>query len=513
MQEKITFSPTAKTVLELMNNSQKNIFLTGKAGTGKSTLLDYFRKNTEKNVVVLAPTGVSAVNINGETIHAFFGLKPGFELPEAKKRKQPKNPSLYKRITTIVIDEISMVRADLMDAMDIFLRNVRKNSEPFGGVQMIFIGDLYQLPPVITNADRKIFYEDYGYKAPYFFNSDVFSRDDFFLEFIELEKIYRQNDSTFINLLNAVRDNSISYHQIQELNRATKSDFFPKRDSGFISLCTTNADVNSINEKNLEEIEEEEFFADGIIEGDVQKNLFPAEEYLTVKKGSQIIFLNNDSKRRWVNGSLGKIVSIDTDEYCMEIEIDGKVHEIEPHTWDISKYVIKNGKLEREMIGSFTQFPIKLAWAITIHKSQGKTFDNVVIDFGRGTFAHGQAYVALSRCRTFSGMVMRRNILKSDIKMDLKITDFFSRFHYHLSNKVLNEQKKIKIFKKAIRNNTALKISYQKSPEIKSLFRIQPYELKKIKWNDIEFQALLAYSYDEEKEITMSLQRILWIEE
>lgn len=513
MSENISFAPTAEKALELMNASRKNIFLTGKAGTGKSTLLDFFRKNTEKKLVVLAPTGVSAVNVDGETIHAFFGFKPGFELPEAKKLSKPKNPSLYKRIETIVIDEISMVRADLLDAMDIFLRNVRKNPEPFGGVQMIFIGDLYQLPPVLTTHDKKIFFEEYGYTGVYFFDAQVCNRDDFFLEFLELKKIYRQSDRDFINLLNAVRDNTIGYEQIKELNKTTDVNFFPERDSGFISLCTTNKDANHINEKNLEEILLPEYFSEGRVDGKVQKNQFPAEELLILKEGAQVIFLNNDSERRWVNGSLGKVVFIDRDEDILEVEVNGKVHNIEPHSWEISKYVMKAGNLDREILGSFTQFPLKLAWAITIHKSQGKTFDNVLIDFGRGTFAHGQAYVALSRCRSVEGMVMRRNIRKNDVKMDIRIQKFFARFHYHLSDANFSEAKKEKILQKAIEEKRSLKISYQISKEVKSIFRIQPYEIQKMKHNDIEFTALIAYSYDEEVEKKMSLRRILWIEE
>lgn len=513
MPEKIQFSPAAQQVLERMNTSRKNIFLTGKAGTGKSTLLEHFRTTTEKKVVILAPTGVSAINVQGETIHAFFGLKPGFELPEAQKLKTPQNPSLYRKIEMIVIDEISMVRADLMDAMDIFLRNVRKNALPFGGVQMVFIGDLYQLPPVLKRDDKKIFFEDYGYKGVYFFDSHVIQRDDFFWDFVELETIYRQTDRSFIDLLNAVRDNSITHSQIQELNQCADSDFIPEKDSGYISLCTTNKDAYSINEGNLDSILSPEFFYEAKIEGDVQKNQFPAEDVVVVKKGAQVIFLNNDAERRWVNGTLGTVVSIDKKEGILEIDVGKKTHTVEPHTWDLSKYVMKNGVLERETIGSFLQFPIKLAWAITIHKSQGKTFDNALIDFGRGTFAHGQAYVALSRCRSVQGMVMRRNLRKSDIQMDRRIQVFFSRFHHHLSQQFLSHAKKKQLISSAIENKRTIKISYQRSLEIKSIFTIQPYELQKIDWNDTSFDALLAYAYDDEKEITMSLQRILWLEE
>ena len=508
-----SFSSAAQHALDIMEKSRKNLFLTGRAGTGKSTLLDFFRENTTKKVAILAPTGVSAVNVQGETIHAFFGLKPGFELPEAQKKSQPKNASLYKRIETIVIDEISMVRSDLMDAMDIFLRNVRKNPAPFGGVQMIFIGDLYQLPPVITSNDKETLFKEYKYKVEYFFDSNVFERDDFSLEYTELQKIYRQNDRKFIDLLNAVRDNTISYLEISELNTTTKSNFFPKKDSGYISLCTTNATANAINEQNLESILLPEYFCESRVEGKIQKNQFPAEELLVLKEGAQVIFLNNDSERRWVNGSIGKVVYIDRDEDILEIEVNGKTHNVEPHSWEISRYIFKEGKLEREMLGSFTQFPLKLAWAITIHKSQGKTFDKVVIDFGRGTFAHGQAYVALSRCRSMKGIVMRRNIQKRDIRMDTRVRNFFSRFHYSVSDQHFPESKKRALLEKAIAEKRSIKISYQESEHQKSIFQIQPYELQELKHKEISFTALLAYSYHEESEKKMSLRRILWIEE
>ncbi len=518
------FSPQAKSVLDVMNTSLKHIFLTGKAGTGKSTLLEYFRYTSEKKMVVLAPTGVSAVNIDGETIHAFFGLKPGYELPEALKLQQPKNPSLYKRIESIVIDEISMVRADLMDAMDIFLRNVRKSDEPFGGVQMIFIGDLYQLPPVITAHDKDIFYNKYGYTAPYFFNSDVFNRDDFYIEFVELETVYRQEDSGFVELLNAVRDNSINMAQIKELNKCTApAGFYPHKDSGIVSLCTTNRDVDMINMKNLSEIEEDAFLSESEIVGEVKKNLFPAEDDLVLKKGAQVIFLNNDEERKWVNGTIGKVVAIDKEKHILTIETQSKIgtdtikktHEVKKHQWDISKYVMKQGVLEREQIGSFTQFPVKLAWAITIHKSQGKTFDSVFIDFGRGTFAHGQAYVALSRCRSFAGMQMKRCLKKSDIKMDERVRDFFARFHYYVSDMKFSENKKKKMLEEKIKNSQTVMISYQKPNTIISIFKIQPYEIRtekiEIAGKVKNISLLEAYNFDDECDIKMSLRRILWI--
>ncbi|HID91675.1 TPA: hypothetical protein EYP45_00940, partial [Candidatus Peregrinibacteria bacterium] len=431
-----------------------------------------------------------------------------------------------------IIDEISMVRADLMDAMDIFLRNVRKSDEPFGGIQMILIGDLYQLPPVITSQDSDIFYNEYGYTGTYFFDSEVFNRDDFYLEFVELEKVYRQEDMHFVNLLNSVRDNSINYNQIAELNKCkAKSEFYPDKDSGIISLCTTNKDVDAINIKNLSEIEEDAFLFESEIVGEVKQNLFPAENDLVLKIGAQVIFLNNDEERKWVNGTLGKIidiVNINNEEEktkILKIEVIKKIgsdevkviHEVKRHQWDISKYVMKQGVLEREQIGSFKQFPIKLAWAITIHKSQGKTFDKVFIDFGRGTFAHGQAYVALSRCRSFEGMQMKRLLRKSDIKMDLRVRDFFARFHYYLSDRKFSEKQKALLLNEKIKNSQTVMISYQKQNKIISVFKIQPYEIVteqiEISGKNRDISVLEAYNFDNECDMKMSLRRILWIEE
>lgn len=497
-----------------MEKSHRNLFLTGKAGTGKSTLLEYFKAHTDKKVAILAPTGVAAVNVGGETIHAFFGLKPGFELPEAKEKSiKPKNPSLYKRVETIIIDEISMVRADLLDAIDIFLRNARKRAEPFGGVQMIFIGDLYQLPPVLTNEDKKVFYEEYGYKSPYFFDAEVFRRDDFSLEYIELDTIYRQNDRKFIDLLNAVRNNSLQETDIIELNKRFDETFYPDKDSGYIALCTTNKDANAINEKNLEEIHAPEYFFYSKAEGEVQKNQYPTDELLIVKEGAQIIFLNNDSERKWVNGSLGKIIRIHKDLEYMEIETNEKTVKVEPYSWEISKYVIENGTLNRKILGSFTQFPIRLAWAITIHKSQGKTFEKVVVDFGRGTFAHGQAYTALSRCVSFEGLVLKKKLKKTDVKMDYKIQTFITQFHCDASSKILPESEKKRIIENAILNKQPIKITYLKAKDEKSIRKILPYTIEKMHWNTIEFLGISAFCYQTNEDRNFSLKRILWIEE
>lgn len=431
----IKFSKQAKKAIDLILNTKENVFVTGKAGTGKSTLLDHIRSIAKRRIVILAPTGISAVNVDGETIHSFFTLKPGFEKDEAMhmvldKEKQKK----FKRIKTLAIDEISMVRADLLDAVDIVLRRSRKINKPFGGVQMIFFGDLYQLPPVVTSGDREKFFSEY--KSPYFFDAEVFT-ESFKMVHIELEKMYRQSNLQFIKLLNAIRDNSINYEQIKKLNTRYQPNFTPTDSEKYIYLMTTNKAANEINEKKLRQLPGEEKVFTAEKTGNVAVNLYPNDETLVFREGAQVMFICNDSERRWVNGTIGKILEIsdcvDEDTNLTETRIkvektDGKVVEVKKHLWEISKYVFEKGEFERKILGSFEQMPLKLAWAITIHKGQGKTFEKVIIDLSTGSFAHGQTYVALSRCSSFEGLILKRPLRKSDIIMD-------KRVHYFACNK------------------------------------------------------------------------------
>jgi len=421
----IEFSQKALDALTLIKNTNKNVFITGKAGTGKSTLLEYLKKTDAKKLILLAPTGISAINVGGDTIHSFFKLKPGFEKDEALEMGiDDKTIKRMKKIQCIAIDEISMVRADLLDAVDIFLRRARKNDLPFGGVQMLFFGDLYQLPPVVTPSDREKFYADY--KMPYFFAAEVFKpRGDLFgtkfeMETIELDEIYRQSDNKFISLLNAVRDNSIDIHGLNALNTRFDPVFSPGLDDKYIHLMTTNAAAKEVNMSNLDKLPSKEISFLFEKTGEIERNLYPNDEEIVLKVGAQVMFILNDSERRWVNGTIGTVLDIVGDTVFVE-KADNSVVEVKVHTWEISRYIFKNGKFEREIMGSFTQLPLKLAWAITIHKSQGKTFDKVIIDLGRGSFAHGQVYVALSRARSLDGVILRRKMYKSSIVMDRRV--------------------------------------------------------------------------------------------
>lgn len=433
MGEKIEINECFREALDLVEETDQTVFITGKAGTGKSTLLQLFREQTTKNVVVLAPTGVAALNVKGQTIHSFFVFDPHITKDKIREyRPSKKLLDILENTDVIIIDEVSMVRSDLMDCVDEALRHYLNNCMPFGGIQMVFIGDLYQLPPVVTRDQREMF--ESLYESPYFFDAKVF--EEISLEIIELEKIYRQKDPEFIALLNRIRNSSVHSEDILKLNtRHEPEDFADDSEDEFcITLTTTNAAANEINYKRLQALDEEMQTHYGEIDGEFNEKQLPTALELDFKVGAQIMLLKNDPMGRWVNGSIGKIIRMgwdDTKEQdVMVIELDnGKVVNVSPYTWEIYKYQFDNetGKVEAESIGSFTQYPIRLAWAVTIHKSQGKTFDNVAVDIGRGTFVQGQIYVAISRCTSFEGLRLRRPIYKRHIWIDKNITRFLER--------------------------------------------------------------------------------------
>ena len=430
MKKKIQFNGEAKRAIDLALSSFNNLFITGKAGTGKSTLLEHIVERLE-DVVVLAPTGIAAINVGGETIHSFFRLKPGHELDEAIHLKLNKNRlDKYRSLKTILIDEISMLRADILDAIDVFLKRARNSNEYFGGVRVIFFGDLYQLPPVVSNDGAEAFYSKY--ESPWFFSAKIFESPDLFtesisIEKIELDKIYRQSEANFISILNGIRNNNISTKQLSELNSLVDLHFEEDKNK-WINLVTTNYQALSINESKLSEIKSEEIEFNSLISGKIG-NIRPNDDIVKVKKGAQVMFIVNDPEKRWVNGSIGEIVEIEEsgEEGSNTLYVlleNGKTVEVNMHTWPIAKYHFVNGKFTREEIGSYTQIPLKLAWAITIHKSQGKSFKNVIIDLGRGSFAHGQCYVALSRCISMKSLVLRQAITRDDIIIDKYVEQF-----------------------------------------------------------------------------------------
>ncbi len=422
-------TPEFLRAFDMFEHSPKHIFLTGRAGTGKSTLLQYFRSSTRKNVAVVAPTGVAAVNIKGQTIHSFFCFKPDIT-PDAAKEVHLRRGKreLYRNLDAVIIDEVSMVRADLLDCIDVFLRkNGPDKKKPFGGVQMILIGDLYQLPPVVTGADRDIFGGLYA--SPYFFDAKVFQECTF--EFLELEKIYRQTEDRFIKLLNSVRDNAVRPEDLALLNLRYSPDFEPPPDDFYVYLTTTNDLADGVNRSRLASIKGKTFAYTGQVNGAFEQKNLPTHEALELKFGAQVMLLNNDPMGRWVNGSIGHVMDIihgaSGEEDAVRVRLaDGQEVDIAPFTWEMFRFVYDK-ELERvnsEVVGAFRQYPLRLAWAVTIHKSQGKTFSKVIIDVGRGTFSHGQAYVALSRCTTLEGIVLRRPFLRQHILLDVRVRDF-----------------------------------------------------------------------------------------
>ena len=510
----IDFNSEFQCALDMMEKTDKNIFITGRAGTGKSTLLTYFHDNTKKNVVILAPTGVAAVNVGGQTIHSFFHFKPGVT-PAAIKKKRATGKekiSIYKKLTTIVIDEISMVRADLLDCVDKFLRlNGPDSKRPFGGVQIIFIGDLYQLPPVVTGTEREIFKSLYD--SPYFFSAKIIDQLD--MEFIELEKVYRQKDDDFVRLLNAIRNNSITDDDIALFNKRCDPSFEVSGNDFYISLTSTNEMSNQINERRLAQLTGKVWKAQGLVEGDFGKESMPTSEELKLKKGAQIMLLNNDAYGRWINGTIGKVSGFETDDegdIIITAKLDnGEIVEISPYTWNIYRFFLKNDELASESVGSFTQYPVRLAFAVTIHKSQGKTFENAVIDVGRGTFAHGQMYVALSRCTTLEGMVLRHPLKKNHVLMDWQVVKFLTRIQYDKAKLKCSHEDKLEIINSAIKEKKNLEILYLKAKDEKSRRMICPLFVGAMEYSGHPFVGLSAYCLTRRQKRIFNVDRILEI--
>lgn len=414
--------------LALMKDGPACLFVTGRAGTGKSTLLRRFRRETNKKVAVVAPTGIAALNVDGETIHSFFRFPP--RPIAASEIEDMADKSLYRALDAIVVDEVSMVRADVLDGMDRFLRlNARDKSEPFGGVRMILIGDPYQLPPVVASPAERRFLAA-NYKTPYFFSAASLRESG--MVTIELEKVFRQSDRTFVDVLNAIRTARVTPEVVDALNARCRPDFIPPEDEPYVTLTTTNARADTINAESLEHLKGRYHRYEGELEGAfavADNPPLPAPGHLALKKGAQVMFVKNDPERRWVNGTMGKVRKLRKNR--IDIEVDGREVEVERVDWEMVRYTYdRNEKsIETETIGTFRQFPLKVAYAITVHKSQGKTFDRVIVDLTGGAFAHGQVYVALSRCTTLEGLVLRRPLSRRDLILDRAVVTFTKYRH------------------------------------------------------------------------------------
>ncbi len=426
--QELDFNDEFVAAFKAMEHTTDHVFITGKAGTGKSTLLQYFRHKTQKSIAVVAPTGVSAIQIQGQTIHSFFQFKPDItpqsvgDIPIRRRKRQ-----MFLKLDALIIDEISMVRADLLDCVDAMLRLYGPSvDKPFGGVQMILFGDLFQLPPVVNRFEQHIFQT--VYPTPFFFSAKVFEAIQ--LKIMELKKIYRQKDELFIHLLNAVRDNVLAAHHLSALN----ARYFPQHQTPagefYITLTTTNALADKVNVQKLDELPGRPATYNGIVSGQFDMKALPTAEALEIKPGAQVMMLNNDSEKRWVNGSLGVVIKVVTDtdgEDIILVDLEnGERVDVKKYTWEIYQYYFDEvtESLSSKIIGYFTQYPLKLAWAVTIHKSQGQTFEKVIIDIGFGTFSHGQMYVALSRCRTLSGVVLKQPMASRHILLDERVVVF-----------------------------------------------------------------------------------------
>ncbi|MBP7478031.1 MAG: helix-turn-helix domain-containing protein [Chitinophagales bacterium] len=426
---------------ELVLYTSQSMFLTGKAGTGKTTFLRHIKNNTTKNTVIVAPTGVAAINAGGMTMHSFFQLplqsyvpKSGLSLEQNphivtpntlfdKIRLASTKRDLFKELELLIIDEVSMVSADMLDCTDQILRSIRKRQEPFGGVQVLFIGDLYQLPPVVSEQSWEVLRE--YYESPFFFESWAIKKMD--LLFLELEKIYRQNDENFIRILNNVRNNQVTEEDLEQLHERYYPDFDPSDEEGYITLTTHNNKADIINNNHLAKLSASEFAFKAELKGEFNEKALPTEQNLILKVGAQVMFIRNDTStdKRYYNGKLGVIKDIVKTENSHDIIVAFKGEDdylLEREKWESIRYKYNEdtGGVTEEEIGSFVQYPIRLAWAITIHKSQGLTFDRAIIDAG-SSFAAGQVYVALSRCTSLGGIVLKSKIDQRAIKTDERI--------------------------------------------------------------------------------------------
>ena len=407
--------------------TNRNIFLTGKAGTGKTTFLRQLRQETAKRNIVVAPTGVAAINANGVTIHSFFQLSPGL-LPknDVKYQFSKHKQNILRSLDLLIIDEISMVRCDLLDAIDEVLRRYQNRSKPFGGVQILMIGDLQQLAPVATEEEWTILKERYA--TPYFFSAKVFEQTNFTT--IELKKVYRQEKEDFIRILNNVRDNKIDQETLNALNNRYIEDFNPDDKEGYITLTTHNVQAQKINEIHMEKLKTPLITFDAVVDGEFPEISYPTDFSLKLKVGAQVMFCKNDSshEKRYYNGKIGRVAQIANNKViviCKDEMGDEEFIDVEAVEWTNTKYETndKTGEISEVVVGTFKQIPLKTAWAITIHKSQGLTFDKAIINAGRA-FSFGQVYVALSRCRTLDGLVLSTPISRNVVMSDPTISAF-----------------------------------------------------------------------------------------
>ena len=436
---------------DIILNTDTTLFVTGRAGTGKTTLLRYVAESSQKNTVVVAPTGIAAINAGGVTIHSFFKLPFAPFIPsviEAKKliagqKMRAEFRSVIRSVDMIIIDEVSMLRADILDAIDVVLRHYRNSKFPFGGVQMVFFGDMYQLPPVCVN-DEWFILKDY-YSTPYFFSAKVFEKQE--IVCLELDKIFRQKDEDFVEILNQVRNNNISKENFNRLNDRYNPDFDLENNPDFVVLTTHNTVSDDINESRLIDIDSKTFIFDAAIKGDFPEYLYPVEQQIVLKKGARVMFTANDHinpERLYYNGKMGTVVELEDNNVYVTCDGEDDPIQVNYETWENNtfSYNRKENSVDVKTIGTFTQLPLRLAWAITIHKSQGLTFQKVAID-AANSFTSGQVYVALSRCTSLDGIVLLSPINSNSIMVDSRIQRFSkNNFNEDLLPDFVNRKKR-----------------------------------------------------------------------
>ena len=511
----IEINPEFARALELMEAGGRNLFVTGKAGTGKSTLLEHFRANTRTSPVVLAPTGVAALNVRGQTIHRFFGF--GVDATPEKvraSRRKPRHPELIAKLTTIVIDEVSMLRADLLDCIDVFLRkHGPRPRAPFGGVHMVFVGDLYQLPPVVTGSEREIFRT--VYETPYFLSARAFVEED--LEIVELRKVYRQKDADFVELpqpdperLGGRRGHGAPQRTPGSGVRAPARRLprephhhQPQRGSDQRDEARVAAPKDARLARRRR--------------GRLRPGTLPTATELAFKEGAQVMLLNNDAAGRGSTGasapsSLSSRTRKERDFLFVRVRDGGDLVEVRPHTWDLVRFALKDGRIVSEPIGYFTQLPFRLAWAVTIHKAQGKTFDRIVVDLERGAFASGQTYVALSRCTSFEGVVLRRPIAKRSIRADWRIRRFLTGYHYRRSEEAMPAEEKAAAIRRAIKSGGEIAMTYLRADDTRSERVVVPVSVGPESYQGTSFLGMRAFCPLRGEERMFRVDRILEIE-
>ncbi len=453
-------NPEFQDAWDVLQHTHRSVFLTGKAGTGKSTFLKYIRDNTKKKTVVLAPTGIAAVNVGGQTMHSFFKIPfkpmvpddPDYANP-ARMRKMlrytKEKVKLIQQLELIIIDEISMVRADIIDFVDRVLRVYSGNMrEPFGGKQLLFVGDIFQLEPVVTHDTRDILRR--YYRNFFFFNARAFEQIN--LVPIELRKIYRQSDSDFIALLDRVRINRATPADMSRLNQRCNPDYQEVNGEFAITLATRRDTVDSINDEHMKALKTPEFVYEGVIEGDFPENSLPTAFQLALKEGAQVIFIRNDKQGRWCNGTIGRITRLSDQSVYVALE-NGAEMQVEWEIWENMQYSYneKEKKVEEKVLGSFSQLPLKPAWALTVHRSQGLTFSRVVIDFAGGAFTGGQTYVALSRCTSLEGITLLKPLSERDIIVNPAVVEFSRQFNNRqLINEAMEQERANQLYRRAI---------------------------------------------------------------